>query len=92
MKLSPTLEEMLADLKGRIASPERKEVVAALTVDLAQLSTRALAGENVAGELQHVKAQGELLAASEVELVRNTLTDWIAIVTGAVIRGALAAI
>jgi hypothetical protein len=92
MKLPPELKAMLEALRDQVASPERKEIVVALAADLAQLTSRAIAGEDVSAELQHVKAQGELLAASEAALVNNALTDWIGLVTTAIVRGALAAI
>jgi hypothetical protein len=84
------LADMLAELKAKVASPERKEVLAALATDLAQLSSRALLGEDVSAELQHVKSQGESLAASESELVRSAFLDWAELIVGTVVRGALA--
>lgn len=90
MTLPPELRTMLDDLRDRVTSPERKAVVVNLAADLAQLTSRALAGENVTVELQHVKAQGALLRASEAELVSNALTDWIGLVVSAIVRGALA--
>lgn len=92
MKLPSTLGDMLNDLKSQVASPERKVVVTNLAADLAQLSSRALAGEDVSAELAQVKAQGELLAASEQQLVSNALTNWIGLLTTAIVRGALAGI
>lgn len=92
MNLPPALGDMLNELKAQVLSPERKVVVTNLAADLAQLSSRALAGENVAAELAQVKAQGELLAASEQALVSNALTNWIGLVTTAIVRGALAGI
>lgn len=83
------LQEMLNELRGKVLSPERKEVVVALATDLAQLTSRSLAGEDVEKELKHVRAQGEMLSASEVGLVRNTLLDWLGLFTGAFVRGAL---
>ena len=83
---------MLDNLRSRVASPERKEVVAALAVDLAQLSARALAGEDVQSEIQQLRAQAAMLAAQETELIRNALLDWIGTITSAVVRGALAAL
>lgn len=90
MKIPQTLEQMLAELKGRVLSPERKEVVAQIATDLIQLNTRALAGEDVSAELQHVKSQSASLAASEVELVRNSVLGWVSLITGAIVRGAIA--
>jgi len=87
----PILKDVLAELRGRIADPARQQILVQLTTDLAQLSSRALAGENVEAELRHVRAQGAMLAAEEAALVRNTLLDWIGVVTGAVVRGALTA-
>lgn len=84
------LQEMLNELRGKVLSPERKEVVVALATDLAQLTSRSLAGEDVEKELKHVRSQGEMLSAAEIGLVRNTLLDWLALITASVVRGALA--
>ena len=84
------LQEMLNELRGKVLSPERKEVVVALATDLAQLTSRSIAGEDVEKELQHVRSQGAMLSASEAGLVRNTLLDWLGLITASVVRGALA--
>ena len=88
----PGLDDMLTELKSKVASPERKQVLADLTADLAVLSSRALAGEDVSKEIQQDKAQGLMLSASEIQLVQNSLLNFVALLVGAVVRGAVAGI
>ena len=92
MKLPPDIRQMLDDLGGKVASPERRAVLTAIATDLAQLTARSLAGENVEQDLRHANAQGAMLAASEQELVRSAVLDWIGVVTRAIVGGALAAL
>ena len=86
----PNLQQMLDEIRANVASPERKEVLVNLTTDLAQLSARALAGEDVSAEIQQDKAQGLMLSASEIALVQRTILNWLSLIVGAVVRGALA--
>jgi hypothetical protein len=81
---------MLDEIRSNVASPERKEILVNLTTDLAQLSARALAGEDVSAEIQQDKSQGLSLSASEVALVQRTILNWLSLIVGAVVRGALA--
>lgn len=85
-----SLEPLLASVRARISDPARQALVAQIAADAAQLSVRALAGEDVTSELAHVRAQGLLLASEESEIVRLSVMSWVAETVGVVLRGALA--
>lgn len=86
-----SLEPLLAAVRARISDPARQAIAAQIADDAAQLSVRALAGEDVSAELAHVRAQGLLLASEESEVVRLSVLSWVAETVGTVLRGALVA-
>jgi len=87
----PTPKELLEQLRGRVTDPARLAIAEELVVDLTQLQARALAGEQVQGELLQVQAQVASLTATEAGILRDVVMTWVGQVAAAVVRGAFAA-
>lgn len=84
-----SIEPLLADMRQRVADPTRQAIAAGIAIDLAQLTARALAGEDVEGELRHLRAQAASLAAVEAQAVHDAMLAWVGRVVGAVVRAVL---
>jgi len=89
--MTAELEQLLATVRSRVSDPVKQELVARIAGDLAQLSVRALGGEDVEREVQHVRAQGALLAAGEAMAVSQALSDWATRIVGALVKAAIPA-
>lgn len=87
----PHLEEIVAELRQRVADPARQAVAVQLAVDVAQLSTKALAGADVENEILHCRAQAASLVATEAAAVQQVVGAWVERITGAVVKAVLVA-
>lgn len=70
-------KDLVDQFKGRITDPARLELLTTVATDMAQLQIRALAGEDVAREIAHCKAQASLLYATEAMFLRDTFMQWV---------------
>ena len=70
-------------------NPEDRELAAMIATRLSVLSVRAAAGEDIAPDLRHIKAQAANLAASKQAALQGVLMDWVSKVVGAVVLGVL---
>lgn len=67
------LEDLLDRLRGQVDTEEDRALVEAITADLADLGARALGGEDVTGELAHVRAQAANLTAGKAAMLAGEL-------------------
>lgn len=85
-----TLEQLLEAVQSKVDTPEDRQLVEALTVDLANLGARQLLGEDVSAELAHVEAAAANLAAGKaVEIadeIHLFLCDVVAALVGTILR------
>lgn len=88
----PTLEEMKASLRLRLADPAKQEIATAVMQDLVDLQARALLGEeNIERELRQVRSQFASFTATEVQVVSDTFRAWMQDATRFVVGTAIAA-
>lgn len=88
------LDELLAELRGRVTDPAKQQLVVQIAADLTRLHSLELLGQDVTKELRHVHAQAKLLGATEALAVQAVFTDWVTkLATGlvtAAVSGAIA--
>lgn len=82
------LKERLVQASG-VEDPAKKALVAEIATDLANMTTRALAGENVATEMNHVRMQATQLTASTRVAVSREWGKWVQEVVTVLIQVAL---
>ena len=85
----PKLEDLIDSIKARISDPAKQLIAVALATDLAQLQVRQLAGEDVAQELLHLRAQATSLGAIEAATLRDVYVGWVGAIAGALVQGVL---
>lgn len=82
------LDELKEAVRG-LVDAEDKEMAAAIAGDLAVLGARAAAGEDVSGELAHVKAQALNLAAEHQSRISSMVLGYVNRVVSGVVLGVL---
>lgn len=87
----PNPQAMIDQLRSRIKDPARLAILEGLAVECLQLQARALDGQPVQAELQHMQSQSASLTATEAQVLRDAVLGWIGDVSRAVVGAAFAA-